>query len=200
MAWPGTISNQITGTLITATLWNELVDGINFEGNTHDHNGDPGDGVTLVQHVAPTVSIINSTAETNLWSTTIPANALQTTGVLITYAGFFHEHGVSSGNVTFRLKYGATTIATIVSASLNTNDLPGILTMAFVANGATNSQLGVLRSNIQDTQYTAMKVDEGSAAEDSTTALALTLTAQLNQAEAGSNLTYHASVILGPFL
>ena len=47
MAWPGTLLTKITGDLVDADDWNDVINGINFLGNTHDHTGDAGDGGTV---------------------------------------------------------------------------------------------------------------------------------------------------------
>jgi len=46
MAWTNP-TLRTSGELITANIWNtDLVDNLLFLGNTHDHSGDAGDGVT----------------------------------------------------------------------------------------------------------------------------------------------------------
>jgi len=47
MAWPGTLAKQVLGTLIGVSHWDDIIDAINFLGNTHDHSGDSGDGSSI---------------------------------------------------------------------------------------------------------------------------------------------------------
>lgn len=92
-----------------------------------------------------TVTVISTTAETTLFTMTVPANSLSTANA-IALKVFLSSFAVTVGqSATFRLKYGGTTIASLVytAASAN-NGRPAVLEGLVLATGATNSQLGYL--------------------------------------------------------
>ena len=60
MAWTTPVT-RTTGTFITAALWNvAVVNNIRFQGVTHDHSGDAGDGVTLFSIPAGMIAMFDA--------------------------------------------------------------------------------------------------------------------------------------------
>ena len=127
------------------------------------------------------VTITNSTSETTLFTTSIPANTFGTNNGI---KARLHLQSVTANSTyTLRLKYGATTMVTIASIN-HTGDV--VVDIVILADGATN---------VQEGQLTAFGVgaiatisDLGTAAEDSTGALNLVVTAQY--ASNDSTLTF----------
>jgi len=139
--------------------------------------------------VTADTEVVNTAAETTLWTYTLPANYLGADG-LLRYNGFISYLNNSGANRTFilRFKYGATTLLTLTTAALATSATRRWMDLWAYLKGdaATNAQraswfpglLGLMAANAQHNG------DEGTSAEDSTTALALTLTIQHSLAAA----------------
>jgi hypothetical protein len=102
----------------------------------------------------------------------------------------------SNKTVTFRLKYGATVVATsaVTWASGGTN-YSGELVASLIGDGTTAAQRGTIKQLIvQDGvvtgPYTSIDVSTGTGSEDSTGDLTLTLTVQINST-ANFNATFY---------
>jgi hypothetical protein len=153
----------------------------------------------------------NTTTETNIFQQSIAANFLSTDNavkfkVLVSDISM----GASGCDPIFRLKYGTTTLVTLTPSAVNGASSPfsGILEGALVANASASSQTGTLFADfmINQTDYdldlgTATSTlfyrdfDNGTATEDSTGALNLTLTIQWTTATVGSNFTPSGIII-----
>lgn len=147
------------------------------------------------------VTISNTTDETNLVNFSVPAGTLQTAQAIRVRA---YISGFSLSNTkafTLKLKYGSTTIATAATgASVGAlTTLRGYIDADLYATGATNTQKGSASMRVQANGADATAAspdlaianiaDEGTAAEDSTGALNLTLTGQFDNASANDNIT-----------
>lgn len=133
----------------------------------------------VVSTTTPITQIVSSTAETTIYTTSIPANMLGTSnGILIrAYTQTFNTSG-SSVTTTYRLKYGATTVQTYVETTTNGNSTIGETEFRLLANGSTSSQVSDM---ILNHVVSGLQVDaSGTASEDSTIAKNLVLTVQLS--------------------
>lgn len=139
----------------------------------------------------------NSTVETNIFSHSIPANALGTTNGLRfkVYVQNFSTSSASSSDPVFRLKYGSTTLATITldNAAGAVSDYKGHIEGVLIADSSTSAQRGTmelfLAKNDVNTDNGAIatsvfSLQTGTAAEDSTGALNLILSIQWGDASA----------------
>jgi len=149
------------------------------------------------------VTVASSITETDLLSYTVPANALGTANI-IEFKLFVSDFDIDdTKTITLRLKYGGTTLSTIVFTHPNTSpdtermSLSGVL----YANGA-NAQEGVLEAIAMSPDLNGggngtygMDTQVGTAAEDSTGALDLKVTVQFNTSSAGNNITVANSYI-----
>jgi len=146
------------------------------------------------------VTITNSSAETNLVSVIIPAGTLSTNNVIratVRLSEITLQDQVTS-NVTFRLKYGGTTVASFkieAPQAIFTAGTGEIVCYLF-ATGATNSQEGSGMAFIEippavgaDTFKRRYALFFGTSAIDSTTDQTLLVTAQLGRAAANEHLT-----------
>lgn len=131
----------------------------------------------------------STNTEQTLMSVSIPANTLGTTNVVhfkMFISDFDHTDNVSD---TIRLKYGATTLATIDitdTGAGNKSNLRGWIEGYLFAAGATNSQEGsisfsfgnsVIQNSTED-NLTVIGAASGTSAIDSTAAANLVVTAQ----------------------
>lgn len=146
------------------------------------------------------VTISNTTTETALASFTLPANSLSTSNwvdIFIPITDWDNQNGVS---VTFRLKYGSTTVASFAITSQTGSNYTGFIRAQLIAAGSTSAQKGFMQltaSRNDDTQgdgtlSTFIRTGNGSATENSTSALTLQLTAQETNASTSDAITVGA--------
>ena len=139
-----------------------------------------------------TVNVTNTSTETTIYSFTLPGNSLSTNNAL---AGriYLIDIGNSSGStrtLTYRLKYGATTLATITHDSTNGTNKDGYLDFEIFANAATNAQRAHLVYRASNKSVVIL-IDTfglqgtGTGAEDSTGDLTVNITCQPEVAHAG---------------
>jgi hypothetical protein len=119
------------------------------------------------------------TSENTLYTFTLPGGSLGTTNaVRITIPGSLGNGG--NGNITLRLKLGSTTIASLTQTVNNPQSGSTLIVAHIVANGATNAQVGNIADNwvAMVSPAQSSQIGSGSATEDSTGNLTVTLTAQ----------------------
>lgn len=152
---------------------------------------------SIVQASSTQVQVKNTTTETAVMTYTVPGNKLSTDNVYRFEIHLKLENTHSSAeNVTFKLKYGSTTVATAgaISAAATTVYYV-IITGILGANAATNAQWGALRVTRTNAAVSNEGGDEGSAAEDSTGDLDLVVTATWGTANAGYTLTKYFNTV-----
>lgn len=151
-------------------------------------------GSLLTKDTANGGGTVTAGAETTLSTYTLPANTLGT-GNVVVMKTFITWTGVANvGNAIFRFKYGGTTVLTKTITMDNTTDgYSGYLEFTLLGAGTTASQEGqcVVGYGISSAAAGAgsrqvISGGSGSATEDSTTALAMAITAQM---AAGSDQT-----------
>lgn len=144
-------------------------------------------------------TISNTTTETNILSFTVPANALGTADI-VQMRVYISDLDIGSGDqITFRVKYGATTMgsAIIQSTTGTSSNWKGYIDATVYGAGTTSSQDGYLLVQVDDAQNDLVSTTSNtvnvastlSATEDSTGALTMSLTAQWNDAIAGNSIT-----------
>lgn len=158
------------------------------------------------------VTVANTTTETTLFSASVPANHLGTAnGVMMKI--WISDMDVGSGasdDLQLRLKFGSTTIATlnVLDATAALTDFEGWITIFLTANGGAsvqkgtiifditrvpsggaNSQITLDTSNLPSPSNFWQIGATGSAAEDSTAAKTLSVTAQWGNAAAANSIT-----------
>ncbi len=128
---------------------------------------------------------LNTTSETTLISLTVKGGTLGTNhGVIARIFCDLVNDGGGSGTLTLRLKYGATTVATLVY-STETQDYGGYIDFVLLGNGATNAQRGRIIAELVNQASTANKNSQlhmatGTAIEDSSADKTFSVTAQLS--------------------
>jgi hypothetical protein len=145
-----------------------------------------GGGSALLYSTGTRVDVTNTTTETTVLSYSVPGGTLGTDGALRITIQARVVH-VITGTVTFRLKYGATTILTIaVPPGVTVSDKSAAIWFLLCATGATNSQRASGRVDMQDANGAIFSRwnQEGVATEDSTAAKTLALTVQWGAASA----------------
>lgn len=140
----------------------------------------------------------NTAVETNIASVNIPANTLGTSGAvrLRIYVDDFTNISGFNG-ATFRLKYGTTTLASlVVTAASSTIRLYGYIDGIIIANGSTLAQRGILDLDLGNqldpdavTQTMIRRVAHGTATENSTLDRNIQVTIQWTNAGASQNFT-----------
>ena len=143
----------------------------------------------------------STTNETDILSISIPANTLTGTNALRVkiYVSELSTGSAISDDLTFRLKYGSTTLATLAldNSSSAINTLVGHIECVVIANASSSSQRGTLYAHIGQsvTNLTSAptrlinSVVTGTATEDATTTLNLKLTIQWGNAASSDTFT-----------
>lgn len=154
------------------------------------------------------VTVANTTDETNLISVSVPANSLGTGNVIKGVLYITNLQGISNADLYFRLKYGATTIGLVEARDLASSAVfTGKIEFELIANGAA-AQAGVIFVRLDRNGSGLQFVDSlslldtselnaiggatmavGTAAEDSTAAKTLSVTADWSTGSASNTLT-----------
>ncbi len=160
--------------------------------------------VKKLEIITTPVTVTNTSTETNLLSVSIPANTLGTdNGIRFKLNISDYDSGGGADDLTIRVKYGATTVVTrVLSAGNQTND-EGFIEGVLFANGATNSQKGVLNYIIEDKSSTSRISTRsswsgyvfGTSAEDSTGALNFVISVQWGRAIGIDVITMDSALI-----
>lgn len=122
------------------------------------------------------------TTEQTLFSFTLPANKLSTNNALrikVPVSSFLASP--TNATTIFRLKYGATTIASAsFSNTVTTSDLSGFIDAYIIASGSTGSQKGTISVDLSEIGANSgemyKKTGVSTATEDSTSALTVSFT------------------------
>lgn len=144
-----------------------------------------------ISAVVTDVTITNTTTETAILTTSIPANTLRTNNAV--RARIFITSLTTASAVTFRFKYGATTLATSNALNVGTGQ-GGIIEVMLFANAATNAQEGSMYVCLNSTVNAPLAdTSTGTSAIDSTSAQNLVVTAQY--ASNNSTLTMSNAIV-----
>lgn len=155
---------------------------------------------SVVSFNSTAVTVASSGAETTLYQTSVGAGLLGTdNGVIFRIP--LSSFGINNGqNSVLRLKYGATTIATLTVSNASGAEIDcnyGWIEGRLFNTGATNTQYGyiTLEANeagafqTADTRDRAYGFADGTGAEDSTGALNLTITVDHSESAAAAKIT-----------
>lgn len=141
------------------------------------------------------VTIATSTAETTIFSATIPANVMRTKNVIKGRVFISTMSLRASATCDFRLKFGGTTIATLNhdGPSGAASGAKGIIIEFTIYNdGSASSQVGFLNESsgyCSDLNSASILTADGTASEDTTSSKTLTITAHFNDSNSATNLT-----------
>ncbi len=185
---------------------------ITSQGNNWTLNGNGGVfGFNKLYLSANAISVNTDTTETTLVSVPVPSSILGTANGIYAILNFSNI-AVTAGNhtITFRLKYGSTTLVTSTitnGTGSNQSGYCGDMYFKLFADGTTNSQFGnitsfmvnqtnALRNTFSASTDSYIAINQtGSAAEDSTTVLNFIITAQLGTSSAGDAFTMESAVV-----
>ena len=174
-----------------------IYDGTNFQLLSGVHSFS-----RLISQFTTNVPVASTTTETTILTAAIPAGTLGTNNVIRARLKFNQYELDNTRTMTLRLKYGSTTVASLViTSSYNPGpDLQGEVEFELFASGATNTQEGVIllqaftSSNqnyiFDGTELSSSGLAVGTAAEDSTTALNLVLTVQFSNSAATNQINF----------
>jgi hypothetical protein len=132
-----------------------------------------------------------STTEQTVFSVTVPANALSTSNA-IRFKVYIQDLDETAGGqiLTYRFKYGSTTIATSSITGGNYTNVNGMIEGYLYANNSASSQFGLIKTFFTENKTTmsdyggdvstiyAQEIDTGTATENSATDKTLSLTIQ----------------------
>lgn len=145
------------------------------------------------------VTFTNSTAENILFTINVPGGTLSTnSGLRVRFYLSDLDLANAADTITLKLKYGATTMVSIVSPTFGINNLKAVFEATIVAVGATNSQKAEMHNAAVNSNSACVQsmVGNGTAVEDSTGALNLVVTATiLNEGASGNNIVLDHVVV-----
>ncbi len=168
------------------------------------------DDLRKVQFSVADVTVANTTTETAIATISLPGGVLKTANAVRIEAPISNFGIIRNSDITVRLKYGTTTIATaLISCNDGSGAAAGFTTAGgkiealLFANADTAVQEGSVSIMIADAdveqngnQTNALcSVAAGTAAEDSTGALTLQVTVQWDAASASNTITAPHSII-----
>lgn len=209
-------STYIFGTVVSTTNLfigsvqaNQLVNGSNVASTTHTHEHLK----SFASSTKGVVAVNNTTADTNIFSWSIPANTIGTAGLLwfrIPITTFDIEASGSAGEqITVNLKYGASTVASCVIDNNDASALTGYrgwIEGWLAGDGATNAQFGNIQMHVMKAPNTipvdtnadndGFCTDDGTSAIDATTAQNLVISSDWSAASGNSNVTYSGGILL----
>ena len=158
-------------------------------------------GITLLNKVATNTTIAgNTTTETTLYTYSVSGGTLSTSNTLrLTLRGKFTNQD-SGSTMTLRIKYGATTLASLAIFDGATGPLNWKLDIELSGDAATNAQIvhavGVLDATTPPPEETAtgwsgtsssnVAIKRGTSVIDSTAAQNVVVTGQWNNINAGA--------------
>lgn len=144
-------------------------------------------GSSLEEFDKAPAAVGGSTTESTVWSKSIAANRLGTGNVIRGKIYIPDMDGDDSGTLTLRLKYGSTTVATITTTTLPTINMVGYIEFFLAADASASAQVGRILLDLQKTDTTSVEriTAGGTATEDSTGALTLTITSQWSNTNFG---------------
>lgn len=176
------------------------VDSVQSEGVKYDSITDIVGNTGVIRTTSADVTVVNTTTETTIFTFTIPANTLGTDNStrLFIQGRVTDNTGGGAQLLTVRLKYGATTVATrIIESVTGITDQGYPFMFALMADGATNAQEAMmkLQRDLASASTVPTNIARGTAAEDSTTALALAVTVQWDLADANLSYTMEHAVL-----
>lgn len=158
-----------------------------------------GPSSTAIDKVTANTTVVNTSAETNLYSFSVPGGALGTNNVLRLTVQLTDIDARISDSCVLRFKYGGITFGSI---SLGNNDPDfnltngkAMLTMILAADGATNSQVASVFARTTSVVWQSPSYIQGTSAVDSNLAQTLVITADWNAASNSNSVTLGQAVL-----
>lgn len=157
-------------------------------------------GTNILTRLSSDVTVSSSSSEETLLSATVTGGDLSSTGI-ITGKLFINLFDLDNGdNAIIRLKYGSTTVCTkTITGTAGIGNKTGAIDFSLTNTGSTSAQSGIFNFMIvSDTSSTGslqsvmQTYDTGTATEDSTTNLTLSITIQYSSTDADNVTTIAA--------
>ena len=193
-----------TGDIESGQIVTVVYDGTNFQMQSQVANT-PLLVASRRLSIGGAVTVGNTTDETALYTNTLSGGVLSTANA-VRIRIFFSDLDIDDTGQTgvFRIKYGSTTLATItVNSASGASNKKGWIEAILIANADVSAQLGKISllavdgDNTIDDANSKVYIDNatGTATEDSSGDLTLSVTAQWSTATAGKKITTtHAEV------
>jgi hypothetical protein len=153
-------------------------------------------------------TLSGSTTESVIFSVNVPSGALSTDNAIRFKVYIQDQDDTAGGQVlTYRFKYGSTTIATSSISGAGVTNQNGVIEGYLYANNSVSSQFGLMKVFISENKTTisdyggdvstvfAQELDTGSASENSATDKTLSLTVQQTSGANLATLTIAGYVI-----
>lgn len=158
--------------------------------------GGGGGGSAALDKVTANTTVTNTTAETTLYSFSVPGGTLGTNNVLRLTIQITDLDLPDGASVTLRFKYGGTTLTSVDpfnESGSGMNNRQALITVIIAADGTTNAQLGSVF--FQATQDFGPYVRQGTSAIDSTAAQTLAVTVDWDVSSTGRSITLGQAIL-----
>jgi hypothetical protein len=147
--------------------------------------------ISVKDRVTADVTVVNTSAETDLWRKTIAAGTLGS-NKLLSLTGVVTEYDSDTADTcALRFKFGASTVVTItISMPGSTANATGVIKADLYADGATNAQLLVAEVHLRQAGSSNIyqNIVVASASVDSTAAQDFAVTADWSAASAANKI------------
>ncbi len=175
-------NTQIASTTLSS---NVLITGNTTTTGSFIFSGSVSGITNLATSTTATTTVANSSAETTIFSQTIPSNTLETDGVIKVRINISDIDSTVGHNPTYRLKYGNTTLIALLHSMTASTNFKGYIEAELIAANSTSQQKGSLffitmsSAVVKDTNF-----DFGTSNEDSAAAKTLSITVAVGSADA----------------
>jgi hypothetical protein len=209
-------TDLVTGDILQNQIIEVVYDGTNFQiismiSGIITTQNITNSGISIVKKITintTEVLVSNTTNETTLFTSVIPAGTLSTNNA-VRIKIFCSDVDLATGvTLTIKLKYGNTTLATVVNIAENitSTDYKGWIEAYLIADGSASAQKGVLSYNFftNDKEVKAdvavgigklMAAGNGAATEDSTGDLNLVISATFSNDTTANQITAEFEII-----
>lgn len=139
-----------------------------------------------------TLVTVTGVAETTMFTKSVPANSMGANGFIEGRLTVEHNNLAATHTATYRIKFGGTTILTVVITANSANDVRGEVLFKIANAGATNSQVGsaIAVMGFRATEFSVSV--SGTSAIDTTSAQSLVATMQASNAANVENSKMYA--------
>jgi hypothetical protein len=153
-------------------------------------------GSTAIDKVTANTTVVNTGAETNLYSFSTPGGTLGSSNALRLTIQITDLDVTDGDDCVLRFKYGGITLASVTVSNTTINPVSNakaLITFVIGADGASNAQVG--SAFFQASSTFGPYVKQGTSAVDSNAAQTLTVTADWSLASTGNSITLGQAIL-----
>jgi hypothetical protein len=152
---------------------------------------------TAIDKVTANTTVVNTSAETNLYSFSVAGDTLSTNNVLRLTIQITDLDIGGLESCVLRFKYGGTTLGSLTiteTTDLSKTNIKAMISFVIAADGATNAQVGTAFFHASSA-FGSPILGQGTSALDSTAAQTLAVTADWSSATNANSITLGQAVL-----